>query len=251
MEGELLPSVRSAGDVHRAQVAGWSIPDRTRGEAADSPHRGSVAGSSSRPYCVVVVVAGAAALIVGNTAAPPLPVTNRPAIVAARAEGRPPQRLRPEDGSRAQSGVHRDSGRAEARGTGVAAGDRRNCAPARPGRTGRRARCRFLPTPCAPPAGTSPTPSWTRSGSTFSSSRPIPRSTLSSTASRSSAARRPTGPAWLVDGWVPMSSSSFSAADALPAVLPAGTDEVRRRGRRRTRVDTGSWLRSPSCSGRC
>lgn len=174
---------------------------------------------------LVVVVAGAAALIVGNTAAPPLPVTNRPAIVE---HTRKAVRLSASD---------RKTVLALSREFIATAVERKHAERAWPLATDE---LRAGTTMADWKAGTLPFPPYpvltARWNVAYSVAGEVGLDVLVEpsdpkleplvhrlTLVRST---RPTGPAWLVDGWVPMSSSSFSAADALPAGPPLGSQEA-------------------------
>jgi hypothetical protein len=174
---------------------------------------------------VVVVVGGAAAVIVGNTAPPPLPVTKRAAIVERK---RKPVRLTPAD---------RKTILAVSREFIATAVERKHPERAWPLATDA---LRSGTTLADWKAGTLPIPPypvrtarWNFAYSVVGEvgldvlvepSDPeldplVHRLTLVPS-------KRPAGPAWLVDGWVPMSSSSFGAADALPSGLPSGSDDA-------------------------
>jgi len=174
---------------------------------------------------LVVVVAGAVALVVGNTAAPALPVTNRPPVLEHK---RKAVRLTAAD---------RKTVLAVSREFVATAVERKHAERAWPLTTDglragtSRADWKAGTLPFAPyPVRTA------RWNFAYSVAGEVGLDVLVEpsdptfdplvhrlTLVRST---RPTGPAWLVDGWVPMSSSSFSEADALPGGLPLGSDEA-------------------------
>jgi len=170
---------------------------------------------------VVVVVAGAAALIVGNTAAPPLPVTNRPAIVQHE---RKAVRLSASD---------RRTVLALSREFVATAVERKHAERAWPLATDA---LRAGTTLADWKAGTLPispypvrTARW-NVAYTFADEVGLdvlvepsnPR--ISPLVHRLTLVRstKPSGPTWLVDGWVPMSSSPFDAEGAPPSASGSG-----------------------------
>ena len=191
---------------------------------------------------LVVVAAGAVALIVGNTADPALPVTDRPPVLEHK---RKAVRL---------SAADRKTVLAVSREFVATAVERKHAERAWPLATdGLRAGTSLADWK----AGTLPfapypvlTARWNVAYSVVGEvgldvlvepSDPkleplVHRLTLV----RSTRAR---GPAWLVDGWVPMSSSSFSAADALPGGLSFGSADAP--PRRSTPDPGGYWILAP------
>jgi len=162
---------------------------------------------------LAAAVAGVAALIVGNTADPPLPVTNRPAVVESK---RKAVRLSASD---------RKTILALSRTFIATAVERKHAERAWPlasdelraGTTRAEWKAGTLPFPPYPVR----TARWNVAYSVVGevgldvlvepSDRHISPLVHRLTLVRST---RPSGPKWLVDGWVPMSSSSFDAEGA-------------------------------------
>jgi hypothetical protein len=241
VEGELLPSLCTTRNVHRAGLAPVGYPRRRSAGAVRRRASPRLRRRIGFVLAALVVAGGiVGALIIGDTAQPPLPLTNRPTIVEKE---RKSVRLSAAD-RRAilavstlfiRTAVRRDH---PERAWPLAS------AALRTGTTLADWKAGTLPFAPFPVSGARWSFAYSVVGevgldvlveSTDPEIRPlVNRLTLVSST-------RPSGPAWLVDGWTPMSSAPGGFVDS----PPVGSMAVAAMSDRSTPQPSKYWVLAP------